>query len=78
MAEVALANMKRNCRARVSLMLRRISLSMVPGGIDSTVVITTSRWTGEREVLKRAAGFAFFALVTVWKGVSAPFAAAAA
>lgn len=74
---VALANVKWNCLFRDSL-IERILSRMVPGGTDSTVQMTTSDWIGGMAVLKRAASFAFFCFVTVWKGVSAPFAAAAA
>lgn len=75
---VALGNMQRNGPSGDSLPERRISSSMVPGGMDSTVEMETSRWIRGMAVLKRAAGFAFFFLVTFWRGVSACFAAAAA
>lgn len=74
--EVAFANVKQNWPDRVSLMLRRILSSSVARGMDSTVVTMTSHWVGERVVSNRGTGFVFFCLVTVWKGVSAPCAAA--
>lgn len=73
--EGTFVNIKGNCPARVLLMLQSMLSSSVPGGIDSSVWSIISRWSGWKVVSKRAAGLVFFLGVTVWKGVSAPFAA---
>lgn len=73
---IALATMERNCLLSVSIMLRRILLSMLLVGKDSAVATRISRSVAVNVLMKRACGLVFFVLVAIWKVVSATFAAA--
>lgn len=68
---LGLSKMNQKGLASVSLMERRSLSSLDPCGIFSVVVMTMtiSRWSWERALVKRGAGFLFVFLVTSWKEV---------